>query len=95
MTVSERTHTFVMVSFGDPNDPSGQRLLPPKPMCLEHGPACSAPPGRFYGSWPELERIEVGDRAAFAYDETSPLMHRMIRAVGGVYDISHNYWSGA
>lgn len=45
-----------------------------------------------YGYWPELERIEIGDRAAFTYDETSTLMHRMIRAVGGVYDIAHNYW---
>lgn len=49
-------------------------------------------PRDFYGTWPELERIEVGERAADTYDETSSLMHRMIKAVDGKYTIKHNNW---
>lgn len=50
------------------------------------------PPRYFYGCWPELERIELGDRVAYCYDETSSMLHRFVKAVGGRYDISHNYW---
>lgn len=28
----------------------------------------------------------------YASDESSTIMHRMVKAFGGYYDISHNYW---
>lgn len=49
-------------------------------------------PIHFYGFWPELERIEVGDRAACSYDESNSIMHRFVKAVGIEYDLSHNFW---
>lgn len=49
-------------------------------------------PRHGYGRDPELELIEVGERAANTYDESSPLMHRIINAVGGEYDVTHNLW---
>lgn len=37
---------MVLVAFGDPNDPTGQRVLPAKWSCVEHGPACSVFPAQ-------------------------------------------------
>jgi hypothetical protein len=53
------------------------------------------PPGiprHFYGDWPELERIELGDRAAYAYDESSTLEHRLCRAIGLTYGCPPRHW---
>lgn len=50
-------------------------------------------PRDFYGYWPELERIEVGARAAFAYDESSTLEHRLCQANGLVYGCPPRHWS--
>jgi hypothetical protein len=49
-------------------------------------------PRHFYGFWSELELIEVGGRAAYAYDESNALMHRFCQAVGVPYSVNHNYW---
>lgn len=39
-----------------------------------------------------MNEIEFG--FVFATDESSPILHRFIKAVPGtVYDLSHNYWS--
>lgn len=39
-------------------------------------------PTRPYGVWPELERIELGDRAARAYDEAHEVAYRVGVATG-------------
>lgn len=51
-------------------------------------------PRHFYGDWPELELIEIGRRAAYAYDDTNELLHRLVNANGGTYDTRHNWWRG-
>lgn len=50
-------------------------------------------PTHTYGVWPELERIELGERAAFAYDEPSPIEHRLCRANGLIYGCPPRHWN--
>jgi len=45
-----------------------------------------------YGFWPELERIEVTDRAANTYDESSSLEHRIAKANGESYGSPPRHW---
>jgi len=35
-----------------------------------------------YGSWPELDRVELGARAAYAYDEDFAIAYRFATAEG-------------
>ena len=50
-------------------------------------------PRHFYGYWLELERIEIGDRAADTYDEASSLEHRLARANGVEYGCPPRHWT--
>lgn len=49
-------------------------------------------PRDFYGYWPELELIELGRRAAYCYDEGSPLEHRLCKANGLTYGSPPRHW---
>lgn len=49
-------HTMVLVAFGDPDDPTGQRVLPPKWSCVEHGPTCLVFPALTDGTEEDVDR---------------------------------------
>lgn len=50
-------------------------------------------PRYMYGSWPELELIEMGRRVAYAYDEPSTLEHRLANANGLTYGSPPRHWN--
>lgn len=50
-------------------------------------------PRWFYGWWPELELIELGKRAAYAYDEPSTIEHRLAAANSEEYGCPPRHWT--
>ena len=83
MTLSpnaDYAHTIVMVSFGDPSDPSGQRA---KPMCLEHGPDCPtlAPNGRSAGEV-VTPNADYADTQIRLYRVTLPVCNLCLQGIG-------------
>lgn len=47
-----------------------------------------------YWSWTMADAVMNEIELGFTNmtDESSSIMHRFVKAFGGVYDISHNYW---